>query len=53
MVPILDERNGRGRRDGRGEKEKEEAKDVGKMSERIVNQTTRDSDNEKTQQQCS
>jgi hypothetical protein len=46
---MLSQRNGRGRRDGRGEKEKEEAKKR-KMPEdagRIVNRMTRDSHNEK------
>jgi hypothetical protein len=41
MIPILTERNGRGRRDGRGEKEREEVKKR-KMSERIGNRITRD-----------
>jgi hypothetical protein len=52
MIPILNERNGRGRRDGRGEKEREEPKKR-KMSERIGNRITRDSRNDKTQQQYS
>jgi hypothetical protein len=49
MIPIVNERNGRGRRD---EKDREEAKKRN-MSKRIGNRIIRDSHSENTQQQCS
>jgi hypothetical protein len=52
MILILNERNGRGRKKGRRENEREEAKKR-KISKRIVNRITRDSHNEKAQQQYS
>jgi hypothetical protein len=47
MIHILSQRNGKGRRDERGENEREEGKKR-KMSERMINRKTRDSHNENT-----